>query len=52
MMAELVDECENGRDHDANPVKVTGPYTGLTLNAGFYSRLREVNPDSTFTVRG
>lgn len=52
MMAELIDECENGRDHDANPVLVTGPYTGLTLNAGFYSRLREVNPDSTFTVRG
>jgi sarcosine oxidase subunit beta len=52
MMAELIDECENGRDHDANPVKVTGPYTGLRLNAGFYSRLREVNPDSTFTVRG
>lgn len=52
MMAELIDECENGRDHDANPVKVAGPYTGLTLNAGFYSRLREVNPDSTFTVRG
>lgn len=52
MMAELIDECENGRDHDANPVKVTGPYTGLRLNAGFYSRLREVIPDSTFTVRG
>jgi sarcosine oxidase subunit beta len=52
MMAELIDACENGREHDADPVKVTGPYTGLTLNAGFYSRLREVNPDSTFTVRG
>ncbi len=52
MMAEVIDACENGRDHDADPVKVTGPYTGLTLNAGFYSRLREVNPDSTFTVRG
>lgn len=52
MMAELIDACENGRAHDADPVKVTGPYTGLTLNAGFYSRLREVNPDSTFTVRG
>lgn len=52
LMAELIDGCENGRNHDADPVKVTGPYTGLTLNAGFYSRLREVNPDSTFTVRG
>lgn len=52
MMAELIDGCENGRDHDADPVQVTGPYTSLTLNTGFYSRLREVNPDSTFTVRG
>jgi sarcosine oxidase subunit beta len=52
MMAEVIDACENGRDHDADPVKIKGPYTGLTLNAGFYSRLREVNPDSTFTVRG
>jgi sarcosine oxidase subunit beta len=52
MMAEVIDACENGRDHDVNPVEVTGPYTGLTLNAGFYSRLREVNPDSTLTVRG
>lgn len=52
MMAELIDACENGCDHDADPIKVTGPYTGLTLNAGFYSRLREVNPDSTLTVRG
>lgn len=52
LMAELINACENGRDHDADPVKITGPYTGLTLNAGFYSRLREANPDSTFTVRG
>ena len=52
MMAELIDACEQGRDHDSDPVKVTGPYTGLTLNAGFYSRLRAVNPDSTLTVRG
>lgn len=52
MMATLIDACENGLDHDTDPVKVTGPYTSLTLNAGFYSRLREVNPDSTLTVRG
>jgi sarcosine oxidase subunit beta len=52
MMAELIDACEQGQDHDSDPVTVTGPYTGLTLNAGFYSRLRAVNPDSTLTVRG
>ena len=27
-------------------------YTGLELDAGFYSRLREINPDSSFSVNG
>ncbi|MDX1615320.1 MAG: FAD-dependent oxidoreductase [Candidatus Promineifilaceae bacterium] len=52
MMAEIIDACEKGHDHDRDPVRVAGPYTGLTLNAGFYSRLRQVNPESTLTVRG
>jgi sarcosine oxidase subunit beta len=52
LMAELIDACEQGHDHDSDPVQVTGRYTGLVLNAGFYSRLREVNRESSFTVRG
>jgi hypothetical protein len=27
-------------------------YTGLELDAGFYSRRREINPDSSFSVNG
>ena len=52
MMAELIAACENGQDHDRDPVQVTGRYTGVTLNMGFYSRNREVNPDSSFSVLG
>ena len=31
---------------------MTCRYTGLELDAGFYSRLREVNPNSSFSVNG
>ena len=52
MMAELIEACEAGHDHDRDPVTVTAPYTGVTLNLGFYSRNREVNQDSSFSVLG
>ena len=52
LMAELIDACEKGHDHDEDPVQVKGRYTGLVLNAGFYSRLRAINPDSSFSVNG
>lgn len=52
LMAELIDACEQGHDHDNDPIKVRGRYTGLTINAGAFSRLREINPNSSFTVRG
>ena len=50
MMAELIAACERG--HDQDPVCVTGPYTGLELNVGLYSRNRDVHHDSSFTVLG
>lgn len=52
LMADLIDRVERGHDHDAEPVKVKTVYTGLELDAGFYSRLREINPDSSFSVNG
>jgi sarcosine oxidase subunit beta len=52
LMAELIDRVEHGHDHDADPVKVTCRHTGRELDAGFYSRLREINPDSSFSVNG
>ncbi len=51
-MAELIHAVENGHDHDADPVVVTGVYTGLEMDMGFYRRNREINPDSSFSVNG
>ena len=51
-MADLVDAVEGGHDHDAEPVQVTGRYTGLTIDLGAYSRNREVNADSSMSVHG
>jgi sarcosine oxidase, subunit beta len=52
LMAELIEKVEHGHDHDNEPVKVKCRYTGLELDSGFYSRLREINPDSSFSVNG
>ncbi len=52
LMAELIAACEGGHDHDATPVEVTLPYTGHRASIGFYSRLREVNAESSFSVLG
>jgi sarcosine oxidase subunit beta len=51
-MATLIDAVENAHDHDRDPVQVDARYTGETLDMGFYSRLREINPDSSFSVNG
>jgi sarcosine oxidase subunit beta len=52
LMAELIDACEHGRDHDKEPVTVTCPITGFELSAGFYSRNRDIVEDSSFSVLG
>lgn len=52
LMAELIEACERGQDHDADPVHVRARYTGVTLNAGFYSRNRQINSNSSFSVNG
>ena len=52
LMAELIDACEKGQDHDKDPVQVKCRYTKHTLNVGFYSRLRKINPESSYSVIG
>lgn len=52
LMAELIDKVEQGHDHDSEPVRMRGRYTGLTLDSGFYSRRREVVGTSSFSVLG
>lgn len=52
LMAALVDYCENGADHDAAPLRFRLPYIGREIDAGFYSRKRAVNSESSFSVLG
>jgi len=52
LMAELIEACESGHDHDRDPVSFGMHYTGRTCDIGFYSRLREINADSSFSVIG
>ncbi|MGD2038535.1 MAG: FAD-dependent oxidoreductase [Desulfobacterales bacterium] len=52
MMAELIDACEKGLDHDADPFQLHMKYTRRNLNVGFFSRNREINEDSSFSVIG
>jgi sarcosine oxidase subunit beta len=52
LMTTLIDACESGHDHDAEPVVWTTPTTQLQVNLGHYSRLRAVNPESSNSVLG
>ncbi|MBF0280230.1 MAG: FAD-binding oxidoreductase [SAR324 cluster bacterium] len=52
MMAQLIEKCENGYDHDTDPLKFKMKYTNLTINLGFYSRRRPINHESSFSVLG
>ena len=51
-MVELIKAVESGHDHDADPVVVTMPYTGLDLDMAVFSRNREINEASSFSVLG
>jgi sarcosine oxidase subunit beta len=52
LMAELIDRVEEGHDHDTDPVTFYMKYTRRVCNIGFFSRLRELNPDSSYSVIG
>ena len=52
MMAALIDYCEKGNDHDVDPLSFRLRHIGREVNVGFYSRKREINMESSFTVLG
>ena len=52
MMAALIDYCEGGGDHDAAPLLYTLPCIGHNIDVGFYSRKRQLNDESSFSVLG
>ncbi len=52
LMAELIATCENGNEHDERPLQFKLPYIDRQIDAGFYSRRREINKESSFSVLG
>jgi len=52
MMAELIQAVEAGHDHDHDPLSFTLAHIGREIDLGFYSRRREINQDSSFSVLG
>ncbi|MBF0375998.1 MAG: FAD-binding oxidoreductase [Desulfamplus sp.] len=53
MMAGLINACEKeGLDHDKTPFQFKYQYTGRVMNVGFFSRKREINKNSSFSVNG
>lgn len=52
LMAALVTYCEAGNDHDTAPMQFTLPYLNRQIDAGFYSRKRPINDESSFSVLG
>ncbi len=51
-MGALIEACEDGADHDRDPIEYTLPYTRHNINLGFFSRNREPNPASSLSVLG
>ncbi len=52
LMAGLVDYCEAGNDHDATPMPLKLTHLDYTVDTGSFSRRREINQDSSFSVLG
>ena len=52
MMAELIDACEKGLDHDKEPFQYKFKYINRSTNVGFFSRKRQINRNSSFSVNG
>ena len=52
MMTGLIEACENGHDHDADPVLFHLDHLDMTISLGAFSRNRAINQDSSFSVIG
>ncbi len=52
MMTALIEACENGHDHDRDPLDFHLDYIGQRISLGAFSRNREINQDSSFSVIG
>ncbi len=52
MMSKLIEACENGHQHDSDPLQMKLQFIDQTINLGFYSRNRKINKESSMSVLG
>jgi sarcosine oxidase subunit beta len=52
LLCEIITACENGHDHDRDPVQVKLRNIDFILNTGIFSRNREIIEGSSFSVLG
>ncbi|HBK77682.1 MAG TPA: FAD-dependent oxidoreductase [Gammaproteobacteria bacterium] len=52
LMSALIDYCESGNDHDQIPLQFALGNVDHVLDTSTMSRLREINPESSFSVLG
>lgn len=52
IMAALVDACEQGQDHDTDPLQFELEHIGKSISLAAFSRNREINRSSSFSVIG
>jgi len=52
LMTALIDYCEAGNDHDADPLQFKLPRIARSIDVSHYSRRREINANSSFSVLG
>lgn len=52
MMTALVEACEAGHDHDRDPLTFHLDHVGRQISLGAFSRNRQINQDSSFSVIG
>ncbi len=52
LMADMIEAGEAGRNLDANPLDFHLRHTDRIISSGFYSRRREINKNSSFSVLG
>lgn len=52
MMANIIEASEAGNNQHQSPVDFHLRYINRRVSSGFYSRLREVNENSSFSVLG
>lgn len=52
LMAQLIEYCEADNDHDSLPLQARCGHLDRSIDMAVFSRKRQINPDSSFSVLG